>query len=126
MVDKTDPQKSAVAYSLVKDAVTDRKGIISYQVAQEFMNVALTKFKAAMSAIELEQFHSNILEPLTKIQSSTELLIEALHTHRKYKFSWYDSLIIAAALEAECEVLYSEDMQHGMKIENLTIKNPFL
>lgn len=45
----------------------------------------------------------------------------------KYHFSFYDSLIIAAALKASYKVLYSEDMQHGQVIENtLTIVNPFL
>jgi len=44
----------------------------------------------------------------------------------RYRFSFYDSLIIAAALEANCQTLYSEDMQHGQIIETLTIQNPFL
>jgi len=41
------------------------------------------------------------------------------------RYSFYDSLIISAALKAGCSVLYSEDMQHGQKIHNLTIVNPF-
>ena len=44
----------------------------------------------------------------------------------RYQYSFYDSLIIAAALEAGCKTLYSEDMQHGQRIEQLIIKNPFL
>ena len=50
-----------------------------------------------------------------------------LHIHFKYKYSYYDSLIIAATLQNECSVLYSEDLQHNQKIEKtLTIINPFI
>ena len=50
------------------------------------------------------------------------------HTVSKqlYGFSFYDSLIVAAALEAGCSRLYTEDMQHGQQIHSLTIQNPFL
>jgi len=44
----------------------------------------------------------------------------------KWQFSFYDSLIIAAALQAKCNVLYSEDLQHNQKVHSLTILNPFL
>jgi predicted nucleic acid-binding protein len=40
--------------------------------------------------------------------------------------AWYDSLIVAAAIESHCGVLYSEDFQHGQQIESLRIENPFL
>ena len=51
----------------------------------------------------------------------------ALDIQERYNFAWYDSLIIATALEAGCETLYSEDMQHGQEIEGrLRIINPFV
>lgn len=50
----------------------------------------------------------------------------ALDIRERYQFSWYDSLIIAAALESNCNILYSEDMQHGQLINgSLRIVNPF-
>ena len=45
--------------------------------------------------------------------------------HTQHGFSFYDSLIVASALEAGCVRLYSEDMQHGQRVEQLTIVNPF-
>ena len=42
------------------------------------------------------------------------------------KYSFYDSLIIAASLRSECEILYSEDLQHGQEVEGVTVMNPFL
>ena len=50
----------------------------------------------------------------------------ALDIQARYHFGFYDALIIAAALEAGCSRLYSEDLQHGQRIERLTIENPFL
>ena len=53
--------------------------------------------------------------------------LSALTIKERYQFSFYDSLIIASALELDCAVLYSEDMQHGQIIdEQLKITNPFL
>jgi predicted nucleic acid-binding protein len=50
---------------------------------------------------------------------------EALRISQRYKYGIYDSLVIAAALEGGCSVLYSEDMQHGQSIGSLKIRNPF-
>jgi predicted nucleic acid-binding protein len=44
----------------------------------------------------------------------------------RYGFHFYDSLIVAAALEAGCSRLFSEDLQHGQRIDGLTVENPFL
>jgi predicted nucleic acid-binding protein len=51
----------------------------------------------------------------------------ALDIWERYSFSWYDSLIVAAALEVGCDTIYSEDMQNGQEIEGrLHIINPFV
>jgi len=66
-----------------------------------------------------------VLLPLWRIMPSQALYQSALDLHARYQFSFYDSLIIAAALAAGCTRLYSEDLQHGQRIEGLTIENPF-
>jgi predicted nucleic acid-binding protein len=53
------------------------------------------------------------------------LYLEALRIVGKHRLAWYDSLIVAAALEGQCDTIYSEDFQHGRKIEGLQIENPF-
>jgi predicted nucleic acid-binding protein len=50
----------------------------------------------------------------------------ALDITERRHFSIYDALIVAAALRADCTVLYTEDLQHSQRIETLTIKNPFV
>jgi predicted nucleic acid-binding protein len=49
----------------------------------------------------------------------------AFHIMDRWKFSFYDSLIISAALHANCAILFTEDLQHGQKVQNLKITNPF-
>jgi len=60
------------------------------------------------------------------VHSSRALYGEALRLSDRYRLSWYDSLILAAAIEGQCSVLYSEDLQHGKQFENLHVENPFL
>ena len=79
-----------------------------------------------MTPDEAEQYLGAVFRPLLAVNSSQTLYGEAIRLTRRYRLSWYDSLIVTAALEAECGVLYSEDFQHGQKIGNLRVENPFL
>lgn len=97
---------------------------LSTQVLIEFVNVFTRKLIVSWpdvqtSLIELTNTHS--------IHSTTPTTIaQATRIAHHYRFSWFDSLIIAAALECGCETLYSEDMHHGQLIEDtLRIVNPF-
>jgi predicted nucleic acid-binding protein len=124
--DHSSATKSGRASQLIGRAVTTRTGVISYQVVQEFFNLALRKFAKPMRPEDAEQYLGAVFRPLMTINSSQALYGEALRITQRYRFSWYDSLIIAAALEANCSILYSEDLQHGQKIGDLRIENPFL
>jgi predicted nucleic acid-binding protein len=124
--DTQAPAKAKRALRLIREAVDTGKGIVSYQVVQEFFNVAFRRFPQPMNVAEAEQYLLTVLRPLLAIQSSSALYLEALRTMEKCRLSWYDSLIVAAALQGECSVLYSEDFQHGQKIGPLTIENPLL
>jgi predicted nucleic acid-binding protein len=123
--DAKEPAKRKTASQLIRRAVDTGEGIISYQVVQEFFNVALRRFAQPMSAAEAEQYLITVLRPLLAVHSSPAIYFEALRIAEKQRMSWYDSLIVAAALEGQCEKLYSEDFQHGRKIESLRIENPF-
>ncbi len=123
--DSTAPSKSRKAANLVRRAADTGEGIISYQVVQEFFNVALRRFAQPMSTAEAEQYLITVLRPLLAVHSSPAIYFEALRIAEKHRMSWYDSLIIAAALEGQCDRLYSEYFQHGQKIETLRIENPF-
>jgi len=124
-VDKSSPAKQKRATELVREAIASGKGIVSYQVVQEFFSVALKGFADVMSVPEAEGYLATIFHPMLAVQSSQALVADALRLYERYRLSWYDSLIIAAALEAQCGVLYSEDMRHGQTFGDLRIDNPF-
>ncbi len=124
--DHKAPAKSKKAAHLIRRAVDTGEGIVSYQVVQEFLNVALRRFAAPMTVAEAEQYLVTVLRPLLAIHSSPALYVEGLRIVGKHRLAWYDSLVVAAALEGRCEILYSEDFQHGREIEGLRIENPFV
>src|SRR5216683_4726803 len=120
------PEKAKIARRLVTDGAADKQAIISYQVVQEFINVALRGFRLAIVRSDLESFVLTALFPMMAISSSPALVIEALRLQGETQLSWYDSLIVAAALQGSCKILYSEDLQHGRRFGELAVENPFL
>ena len=124
--DRASTAKRNRSQDLIERALKTGEGITSYQVVQEFFNVALRKFSKPMTAAEAEQYLSAVFRPLMTVNSSQALYAEALRLTQRYRFSWYDSLILAGALEGQCGVIYSEDLQHGQKIGTVRIENPFL
>jgi len=124
--DNTAPLKSKIANTLVTKALETGYGLVSYQVVQEFFNVALRRFKPAFTAHDAERYFSMVFQPLLAVHSSPSLYFQALSLKSRYQLAWYDSLIVAGAAESGCTALVTEDMQHGLKIESLRIVNPFL
>jgi predicted nucleic acid-binding protein len=124
--DDGDSGKRARARELVAEALSESHGIISYQVIQEFLNAALRKFVKPLSAADAERYLTVVLEPLCAVFASVELYHQAIDIAERWMYSFYDSLIVASALQAGCTVLYSEDLQHGQKIGGLRILNPFV
>src|SRR5690242_3864730 len=124
--DKKATTKARRAGQLIRQAVATRKGIVSYQVVQEFFSVALRRFAQPMTATEAEQYLAVVFRPLLAIHSSQALYGEALRLSTRLSLSWYDSLIVAAAVEGLCTTLYSEDLQHGQQIGHVRVENPFL
>ena len=99
--------------------------IISNQVINELINILFKKFKLSSEDIENVILEVDNLLPIVNFDIKTQ--IKAIRIKDKYKFQFYDALIIATALENGCNILFSEDMQHLQVIDNtLTIINPFL
>lgn len=121
--DETDFDKRTRAEHLIQSAVREGTGCISYQVVQEALNVITRKLRATTA--QAHQFLEDVLIALWLVNPTGRLYRYGLDIARRYKFSFYDSLIVAAAIDAGCEILYSEDLQDGQIIERLTIVNPF-
>jgi predicted nucleic acid-binding protein len=103
----------------------EQSNVISVQVLNEFTSASIRKIKISNS--ELDEF----LDLFTSTFNVRSLDIDTFETglmvSRRYGYQHYDSMIIAAALQAGCEKLYSEDMQHRQVIDKrLQIVNPFL
>ena len=124
--DSSYPDKRTIAKDLVRNALNNQTGCISYQVIQEFLNISSRKFATPLSTTDCQIYLSNVLEPLCEVFSSVALFHRALEVSSRWRFSFYDSLIVAAALSVDSQILYTEDLQHNQKIENMTIVNPFL
>ena len=118
-------EKQRLAQELVKKALKDGSGVISYQVIQEVLNVLTRKLTFSMDVGDATRYLATTLEPLWSVQPSADLFRTGLALQARYAFGFYDSLIIAAALSAGCTRLYSEDLQHGQRIEGLAIEDPF-
>jgi len=124
---QSEPLKKQRAIDLLEQALASRQGCISYQVIQEFANVATRKFAKRLSPEECLQFVEAAMQPINRVASSTELVHAALHLQKDTGFSFYDSLILAGALQAGASVIYTEDLQHNQLINGtLRIINPFL
>ena len=123
----SEPLKKQRALQLLEQALASHSGCISYQVIQEFANVATRKFARRFTADECKQFIDAAMQPLNRVASSPELINTALDLQADTGYSFYDSLILAGALQAGASTLYTEDLQHNQLIKGtLRIINPFL
>jgi len=123
----SEPLKKQRALQLLEQALGNHSGCISYQVIQEFANVATRKFSQRLTNDECQQFIDAAMQPLNRVGSSTALVNAALTLQNDMRYSFYDSLILASALQAGAATLYTEDLQHNQLIGGtLRIVNPFL
>ena len=123
--DARSARKQRIARDLVARALRDRDGIISYQVVQEFLNLALRKFTPPMSAGEAQEFLRRVLTPLCEVFPDSSLYSDAVVIASKSGWTFYDSLIVASAAAGKCRLLISEDLQAGRTIQGVEIRNPF-
>lgn len=123
--DRTAPRKLKIAEQLLADALETRRGIISTQVVQEFITLALRKFSTPMSVAECREYLHTVLLPLCHYFPSLSTYDRALLVVERTGYHLNDALIVTTAIESGCRTLYSEDLQHGRDIQGLSIVNPF-
>ena len=123
--DSSENIKSSIARDLIQNALKEQLGCISSQVIQEFLNVSTKKFDPPLTIEDSRKYLNTVLAPLCEIYASVDLYRKTIETFERWRYSFYDSMIITAAIQANCSILYSEDMQHNQNIQSLTIVNPF-
>lgn len=115
-----EPEKQAAALALIEQI----NPVVSTQVLSELANTLSRKFGLAYDVVA--QAVEEVGDACTVVPVMPDTIAQALALAQKYRYSYYDSLILAAALSAGCKTLATEDMQHGQLIEDvLTIHNPF-
>ncbi len=117
-----EPVKREAAAQLIRALVERDQPVISTQVLQEFVNVAWRKLKLPAPLIRER------LATFSKFQVvalSPELIASAFDLHVLRSLSFYDALIVQAAVSAGCSQLYSEDLQSGATIGGVRIRSPF-
>ena len=119
-LDTTFPEKKQLSETLIDSLPT-----ISNQNISEFANVCLRKFKFD-KAVTM-QIINRILKKCVLHHSTTETYLLAEKLMGQYQFQLFDAIIMASAIESGCEILYTEDLHHGLLVEKqLNICNPFL
>jgi len=122
--DKDEKIKNTIAKKLLIDCWENKSGIISTQVLQEFYVTVTTKLSKNLSINEARELITDFLAWQIE-QVNPQDILEATVFQERYKYSFWDSLIIILAQKSGAEILYSEDLQDGQKFGNLIIKNPF-
>jgi len=116
-----EPVKQAQALTLFKAPDV----WLSTQVLIEFANVYHRKLKTAWPDVETAL--NELVQDFNVYKTSSATITNATRLAHRYGFSWFDALIVAAALECGCDTLYSEDLNAGQLIEStLQVVNPFV
>lgn len=118
-----DEQKHSVARNVLCNNVLNNEIVLSVQILNEFYSV-MARYKYPHN--EIKSCLNEIVEQVKVMPLELETIKRCIFIKEKYSYSWWDSLVLASALENDCTVLYSEDLQCNQIIENqLKIVNPF-
>jgi predicted nucleic acid-binding protein len=122
--DVTAGQKHAIASDILADLWNARLGVVSTQVLQEFFVNVVQKIQRPVDI----RLAKDIVKDLLKwhvVVNNGESILEAIDIHDRYGYSFWDAMIIAAAIKGRAAVLMTEDLQDGQTIGGVSIKNPF-
>ncbi len=125
MYDDDEPEKKAQAIEAFDRAVEDDGVVLSTQVLQEFYVNATRKLATPLSP---ERAAARVRDfarlPLVRVDEA--MIIAAIERSRSMSFSFWDALIVEAALRGGADRLLTEDLQHGQEMDGLRVENPFI
>jgi predicted nucleic acid-binding protein len=117
-------EKHEIAKELLKELWYERNGCLSTQVLQEFYVTITKKVKKPLSPVEAAEIISDLRSWKLSVIDIKDIL-EAIRVSQRYMISFWDSLIIVSAVNLDCEVIWSEDLNSGQYFGKLRVQNPF-
>lgn len=124
-LDQREPEKSRRISEWLREVAGEHHIVLSTQVLIELRSVLTRKLKPPMSH-EDTRLALNALACFEVMATDTSVLLDAHELAHNEQLSWFDALIVEAAIRSGCDKLFSEDLSHGRKFGNLTVCNPFL
>jgi len=122
--DRDAKARHEVARELIVKLWDNRSGVLSVQVLQEFYVNVTRKLKKPLSLAKAKEIVNEYLT-WTVVVNTGQLLTDAIELQQKAQLSFWDAMVVGAALEAECTELYSEDLNDGQRFGSVVIVNPF-
>jgi len=122
--DRSNPEKKEKARALISQWMPSGNMVISTQVLQELFVVLTRKLKPGLSTSEAEEVLKSLLPLEIKI-IDPEMIFQAIQILKEHNISFWDALIISAAVSSRCKVVFTEDLNPGQIIAGVRIENPF-
>ncbi len=122
--DTSSPAKNHVARQLVEDLWESRAGVVSTQVLQEFYVNVRRKVERPLPVAEARRLVADYLR-WEVVANNGDAILEAIELEERFRLSFWDAMIVRAALTAGAETLLSEDLSHGQTYGGVRVVNPF-
>lgn len=117
-------KKHEIAKNLLKDLWNNRNGCLSTQVLSEFYVTITKKVKTPLSPLQASQIISDL--GLWKLDiPNVEDILDAIQISQRYMISFWDSLIVCSAINLDCSIIWSEDLNSGQYFDKVKVVNPF-
>lgn len=123
--DLSQPEKKQKAQQIILSGIREDTIALSTQVLSEFFITVTRKIKVPLSS-EIAKKEIQLLGNSEIVDIDMPLVIQAIDISKKHQLSYWDSLIISAAVRSRSVILYSEDLTHNQTIEGIKIVNPFI
>jgi len=123
--DRSDPPRQTTAARLVAHGLRSHRAVVSSQVLSEFW-VTVTRKVAVPLPFDMAEKELVKLRSMVVVAIEYDTVVAAIHMQQRYDISYWDSLILAAALRARCSIVYSEDLGDGQRYGDLLVQNPFV
>ena len=121
--DRSEPGKRDLAHVLIENAIADDSFVVSSQVLLEFyVTMQRRNLLGPAQALQLVRLWSDH----DTVSNTSDLLLRGVELHQEHSLSIWDALVVQAAIDAWCDVLLTEDLQHGRRFGEVIVENPFL